>query len=119
MVGAGACWIDGSIYAMIVRDSSSSPIYSTIGQAYAASHTRAFNSLGCNSAAMASSLQLGLGEMTGYSTSAAGFPSNMQAALAYGADVGGKPGADAWALFMSRSAKPSYAAEPQFAIVPR
>lgn len=119
MVGAGACWIDGSIYAMIVRDSSTSPIYSTIGQAYTASHTAAFNALGCNSAQMAANLQLSVGEMTGYSSSAAGYPSNMQAALAYGADVGGKAGTDAWTQFMARTVKPSYAAEPQFAIVPR
>ena len=45
MTGAGYCWIDGSIYALKVRDSVSSPIYSTIGQAYAASHTSAFNAL--------------------------------------------------------------------------
>ena len=69
MVGAGTCWIDGAIYAMIVRDSATSPIYSTIAQAYAASHTPEFNALACNSAEMAANLQLRVGEMTGYSSS--------------------------------------------------
>jgi hypothetical protein len=119
MVGADVCWIDGSMYAMTVRDTSSSPIYSTIGQAYKASNTAEFNALACNSPQMAASLQVSVGEMVGYSTSPTGYPSNMQAALAFGADVGGKSGTDAWTLFMTRMNKPSYAAQPQFAIVPR
>jgi hypothetical protein len=119
MTGAGACWIEGAIYSMIIRDSATSPVYASIGQAYRASHTAEFNLLGCNSVAMAASFQLKLGEMTGYSPSAMGYPSNMQPALAFGADVGGTAGGAAWAQFMARSNKPNYASEPQFAIVPR
>jgi hypothetical protein len=59
------------------------------------------------------------GDMGGYPSAVAGFPSNMQPALAYAANVGGKPGRKAWARFMGRSVKPDYGHGPQFAIVPR
>ena len=119
MVGAGYCWIDGSIYAMKVRDSAASPFYATIGQAYTESHTSAFNALACASAEMAAALGLKVGEMTGYSSANTGYPSNMQPALAYSANSGAANGALAWQQFMQRTVKPNYAAGPQFAIVPR
>lgn len=119
MVGAGACWTDGSIYSMVVRDSNTSPYYSTIKQAYDASHTPEFLALPCGGTAMAASLSLSVGEMTGFSSYDAGFPSNMQPALAYSADVGGAEGKSAWTVFMGRSVKPNYGLSPQFAIVPR
>jgi hypothetical protein len=68
---------------------------------------------------MAAALKLSVGEMPGYSSAASGFPSNMQPALAFAADVGGDAGRKAWAQFMARSVKPNYGAGPQFAIVPR
>ncbi|QOY96472.1 hypothetical protein IM543_01690 [Massilia sp. UMI-21] len=123
MVGQGACYIKGAMYEMMVRDSSSSPFYTSIGQAFSASNElemgAAFNELLCGSAEMATALKLKVGEMTGYSSSATGFPSNMQPALAYAADVGGTDGAKAWTVFMSRTVKPNYSLDPQFAIVPR
>jgi len=119
MVAPGACWIDGSIYSMKIRASETSPFFSTMGDAYKASHDDAFNTLACGSSAMASSLGLKVGEMTGYSSGVAGYPSNMQPALAYGAEVGGAAGKQAWEQFMKRSVKPNYSSSPQFAIVPR
>jgi hypothetical protein len=119
MTGAGSCWITAAMYSMIIRDSQTSPIYSTIGEAFRASQTAAFNALACNSPEMAASLGLKVGEMTGYSSEVAGYPSNMQPGLAYAADVNGAAGKAAWTLFMSRSVKPNYALAPQFAIVPR
>jgi hypothetical protein len=119
MTGAGACWIDGAIYTLTIRDSATSPIYSTIGQAYAASHTSIFDALQCAGAEMATALKLKVGEMTGYSSAATGYPSNMQPALAYSADALGQQGKDAWSVFMARSVKPNYGTAPQFAIVPR
>lgn len=119
MTGKGACWIDAAIYNLKVRDTATSPLYTTIGQAYAASHTAAFNALACASTAMANSLQLQVGEMTGYSLMGTGFPSNMQPALAYSADSGRTGGAAAWDVFAARSVKPDYSTGPQFAIVPR
>lgn len=119
MVGAGACWIDGAIYAMKVRDSASAPLYPTIEQAYRASHTPEFLALPCGGTAMAASLKLAQGEMTGFSTTPIGFPSNMQPALAYAAGAAGDKGRKAWERFMARSVKPDYGLGPQFAIVPR
>jgi hypothetical protein len=119
MTAPGACWISAAMYQMIVRDTATSPMYGNMAQAYKASSTTALNALACGSAEMAANLQLKVGEMTGYSSSATGYPSNLQPALAYSAGAGGQGGRDAWALFMSRSVKPNYGAEPQFAIIPR
>lgn len=119
MVAPGACWIDASIYQMTIRSSSTSPIYGSMAEAYRASHTADFNSLACASSAMATSLKLKVGEMTGYSSAISGYPSNMQPALAYSASVSGAAGKQAWEQFMQRSVKPNYATGPQFAILPR
>ena len=119
MTASGACWIDGSIYSMRVRDSATSPLYESMAEAYENSHTADFNLLACGSSAMASALKLKVGEMTGYSSGSAGYPSNMQPALAYAASVGGAAGKQAWDQFMKRSVKPDYSSAPQFAIVPR
>jgi hypothetical protein len=93
-------------------------MYTTWAQVSKASRTATFNSLECGSAAMASFLGLKVGEMTGYSTSPMGYPSNMQPALAYGASLS-TTGMSAWTKFMARSVKPDYRSSPQFAIVPR
>ncbi len=124
MVGAGTCYIRGAMYSMLIRDSETSPFYTTIGQAFqvsdAAELGASFASLQCGSAAMGTALgNLKAGEMTGYSAAYAGYPSNMQPALAYAADIGGADGAKAWEVFMSRTVKPNYATGPQFDIVPR
>jgi hypothetical protein len=119
MTAPGACWIDGSIYALNVRASSASPYYTTMAEAYTASHTSVFNTLACGSSAMATALKLKVGEMTGYSDVVIGYPSNMQPALAYAADALGDSGKSAWTMFMNRSVKPNYGLGAQFAIVPR
>ena len=104
---------------MKVRDSATAPLYATIGQAFKASIAANVAATACASTAMATALSLQLGEMTGYASETIGFPSNMQPALAYAADVGGLAGANAWGVFKARSVKPNYALGPQFAIVPR
>jgi hypothetical protein len=119
MNGKGACWIQGAIYALKVRDTATSPFYTGIGQAWRASQPQTLLATGCASVEMAQSLGLRVGEMTGYSGSEAGYPSNMQPALAYAADVGGYNGAAAWTAFSNRSVKPNYGLGPQFAIIPR
>jgi hypothetical protein len=119
MTAPGSCWIDGAAYAMAVRSSNSSQLYSTMAEVYAANHTADFLALSCGSAAMATYLNLKVGEMTGYSDFAMGYPSNMQPALAYAADVGGNAGKQAWVQFMARTVKPVYNALPEFAIIPR
>jgi len=119
MTGQGVCWIHGAMYSMNVRDSSAAPFYSTIGEAYRASLPAEQREPACAGAGMAAALKLRVGEMTGYSASESGYPSNMQPALAYAADVLGEAGRKAWQQFMARSVKPDYGKGPQFAIVPR
>jgi hypothetical protein len=119
MLDRDACWIDGAIYAMKLRASANGPVFGSIGEAWRASRKPELEGLACGSAEMAAALKLKVGEMTGYSSSETGFPSNMQPALAYAADAGGDAGRKAWAAFMVRSVKPDYGAGPQFAIVPR
>jgi hypothetical protein len=118
MVGAGACWIDGAIYSMKVRDSASGAVYGTIEEAYKASHSSDILNLQCGSAAMATAFGLKVGEMKGYSDSTEGYPSNMQPALAYAASTG-QAGKSAWAVFAARTVKPDYGTSPQFAVIPR
>ncbi|MES2072213.1 MAG: hypothetical protein V4488_17790 [Pseudomonadota bacterium] len=120
MTAPGFCWIDGAIYNLNIKDSgTSTTYYKTVTEAYQATETSALTSLVCNSPAMATLLNLKLGEMVGYSSSNTGFPSNMQPALAYGAKSSAAAGADAWKIFMARSVKPDYSTGPQFAIIPR
>jgi hypothetical protein len=119
MVGSGACWVDGAIYQMTVRASNTSAYYGSIGEAYRASHDSVFQALACGTSAMATALGLKVGEMTGFSSSVVGYPSNMQPALAYAAGAAGTSGKSAWNQFLARSVKPDYTSGPQFAIVPR
>jgi hypothetical protein len=119
MTDPGICWIDAALYTLNLRDSNTSPMYATMDQAWKTSRETAFTSLSCNSTEMAAYLKLKVGEMTGYASSTAGYPSNMQPALAYGVDAGVPNAAAGWARFAARSAKPNYGLSPQFAIVPR
>lgn len=119
MTAPGACWIKAAMYRMVVRDTATAPVYATMAQAYQSSVPPELHAMACGSAEMAANLQLRVGEMTGYSSESTGYPSNLQPALAYSARAGGPSGSAAWALFMSRSVKPNYAAQPQFAIMPR
>ena len=93
-------------------------MYSTWAQVSKASRTATFNSLTCGSAEQAAFLKLKVGEMTGYSDSPMGYPSNMQPALAYSVGVNAS-GKAAWNKFMGRTVKPDYRSSPQFAIIPR
>ena len=119
MTDPGICWIDGALYSMTVRTSSTSPFFTTMKQAADLSQSQTFRSLACGSAEQAAFLKLKVGEMTGFSSSAMGYPSNMQPALAYAVGVSGTSGQAAWSKFMSRSVKPDYRPAPQFAILPR
>lgn len=119
MTATDACWITGAAYSLKVRDSATSPFYASMGQAWHATNPATLAALPCASADMAAALKLKVGEMTGYSYSNTGFPSNMQPALAYAADAGGADGAAAWAIFAARSVKPDYRRGPQFAVLPR
>ena len=119
MTAPGTCWVSGAIYALLVRPSANAPFFTSMEQAYKASLPPAVTSQPCDSPGMAQALKVKNGEMTGYASGPTGFPSNMQPALAYAADVGGAAGREAWRRFMARSVKPDYGTAPQFAIVPR
>lgn len=119
MVDRGYCWILASDYNLKVRDSITSPLYTTMQQAYLATEPAGLTSLACGSADMASYLQLQPGEMVGYSDSVTGFPANMQPAIAYSVNSGIADGVTAWAQFQQRANKPNYGDSAQFAIVPR
>lgn len=127
MISPGFCWIFGGLYSLNVRPSATSALYTSIAQTYSSSLAANYSpalaanlaSLSCASPAMASALQLKAGEMTGYSYSETGYPSNLQPALAYSVDSGAIGAATAWQLFMTRSVKPAYSTGPQFAILPR
>jgi len=119
MVAPGACWVDGASYEMTVRPKDNAPLFTTMAEAYKASHTADILALPCGSPEMAMKFKLRPGSMNNLPDANMGYPSNMQPALAYAADVAGAPGKEAWKLFMARSVKPDYGSAPQFAIVPR
>jgi len=119
MTDPAMCWIDASLYSMNIRESETSPLYTSMAEAVVASQSEGFRALACGSAEMASFLSLKVGEMTGYSSSVAGYPSNMQPALAYAVDARLPNAATGWTRFMARSVKPNYGNSPQFAIIPR
>ena len=119
MTDPAICWIDAAMYSMNLRDSETSPLYTSMAEAVDASLPAELRALTCNSPARAALQKLKVGEMDGYASSSAGYPSNMQPALAYGVDARVPNAAAGWSLFMARPVKPDYGLGPQFAIVPR
>jgi len=119
MTGQGFCWLDAANYNLPVRDEAKAPYFKTIAEVLRANRSPEIAQLPCDSGEMAAALKLKVGEMSGYASSAIGYPSNMQPALAYAADALGEPGRKAWRKFMARGVKPDYSGAPQFAIVPR
>lgn len=118
MIGDGTCWVGSAMYKMSVRATATSPLYTTIAEAFKASEVD-YMTLACGSAEMAAALGIKIGEMDGYATSAMGYPANMQPALAYAATFAGARGISAWTRFEARPVKPIYSRGAQFAIVPR
>jgi hypothetical protein len=118
LVGAGACWNDAAIYSLDVLDQNGT-FYTSIGQAYAASHSATIDALQCNSQGYASAMGIQVNEMANLGPFTMGYPANMQPAVAYAANAGGAQGKAAWAVFANRVNKPDYRYGPQFAIVPR
>jgi hypothetical protein len=143
MTGPAYCWIDGAAYAITIRPTSSSPLFTSFSEAYNATMRKPdgsamINSTGaryldqpCGSQAQAdwrtqydkdnnvTRTPWKAGEMDGYAAFVEGYPSNMQPALAVAATSGIPNAAAAWDTFSKRSVKPNYGDEPQWAIVPR
>jgi hypothetical protein len=119
MTAPGVCWIMGAPYGLTIRNNENSPVYNTLLEGYIRDFGTDLMNLPCNSQAMATKLNVRIGDMGGISDGNMGYPSNMQPALAYSADAGIPNAKTAWNLFMSRTVKPDYSQGAQFAIVPR
>lgn len=126
MTAPGYCWIIGAVYEMKVSPTRDGTPYETFQQAHDVTLSwqkggidASLITTPCAGQEMATYYKLKVGEMTGYSLSATGFPSNMQPALAAAVDSRVTGSDQAWTIFMSRTVKPNYALEPQFAIIPR
>jgi hypothetical protein len=142
MTAPGYCWIEGAAYTLKIRESASLPKFTSFAEVYAANyknetmanddgkamiHPAGLKYLDqpCGSQAQADwrtaagGGQWMNGQMTGYATSAIGYPANMQPALAVAATSGIPDAARAWSTFANRAAKPDYSKAPQWAIIPR
>jgi hypothetical protein len=124
MTAPGFCWIQGSAYALKLRNSRSSPLYDSFAQVWSNSVGKKKKSVKCGSQAMANLYgkhpgQYKAGDMAGYPWSPQGFPSNMQPALAAAVDQGVPHAKEAWRIFMQRTTKPDYSGYPNWDIVPR
>ncbi len=119
MIAPGYCWVHAAPYSLNVRDSSHSDFYGSFKEIYQNLVSVEVNRSECGSEQMANLLGLKTGEMKGYAGEPAGYPANMQPALALAADFFQASGRDAWSVFDSRSIKPDYSVYPNWAIVPR
>lgn len=146
MTASGYCWNDASIYNLAVRDGgATTAFYTTFEQVWRASAPNldgglipsvnskgndyfSFACAGQGQADWKTQMRIDQGityevwgplDMVGYPTSAAGYPSNMQPALAVAAQSGLLSSDQAWRLFINRTKKPDYSVQPQWSIVPR
>ncbi len=119
LTAPGYCWIYAANYSLNLRAVDTGPLYPTWAEIYAANVPAQERTLACGGSAMGQALGLQPGEMVGYSSSAMGYPSNLQPAVAMAAQSGVPDGRAAWDRFMARAVKPDYGPAPQFAIVPR
>lgn len=120
----GYCWLMASGYKLQVRDSRNAPFYKTLDEAYKNTYPTLYG-LDCNSQEYINRLsalkntRYRRGQMSGYAHSATGFPANLQIGLAMATDSGLKNASKAWQIFESRSVKPNYSDNPNFAVEPR
>ena len=143
MMADGYCWIDASVYALMVRPAPNLPYFGSFADAYQATMRNQdaspmIDSTGaryleqpCGSQQQAdwrtqrekdNKTQRApwlAGEMLGHAASPEGFPAHMQPALAAAAATGLPKAREAWTHFIQRPVKPDYSEHPQFAIVPR
>jgi len=115
--GDGFCWVQAPLYQMQVRTNTTSPLFTTIKEVYQANTTLEIASLACGSAELATALSTKVGSMIGHVTPD-GQQADLQPALAYATNANPN-GKSAWAKYDSRQYKPDFAAQPQYAIVPR
>ena len=126
MTAPGYCWIFGAVYRMQIQTADTGELFTTFSEAYTNTINLRYADIAtgllnseCASQEMADLLGQKVGEMTGISHSAEGYPSNMQPALSVAVDSGISNADKAWEIFMGRTVKPDYSSDPQWAIVPR
>lgn len=117
-VAPGMCWLLASNYSWNIKDESG-VLYDSWEKMYKNSVSAPVTATECASQAMADAMGTKIREMSGYSYSNTGFPSNLQPALAYSVNAGIPGAREAWNLFMTRNVLPDYHNSAQFAIVPR
>lgn len=127
MTNPDFCWTEASTYEVQVRDARNSPIYDSLGEAYAKTFPQ-FQGVSCNNREMwavmnkhvkGSAQRYAKDVMVGYPHSPTGFVANFQVGLAAAVGSNVPNAAVAWQRFTQRSIKPNYAWAPQFAVVPR
>lgn len=116
----GFCWTEASVYALQIKPARGADFFSSLDEAYQATLPN-LAGLKCDSQTYHNYMNppTQIGEMEGYSSSPAGFPSNMQPALAASVDRGVDKSDKAWEIFDHRSVQPRYNNYPNWAIVPR
>lgn len=134
LTAPGYCWISGGIYRLAVADSgpktptstsstfSDAFMYTDLATAYENSVPENIRNTECGSEAMANAFgsYLKAGEMTGYSPSAQGYTSILQAAVASAVDAGIPNAQEAWNVINNRVNKADFGkVGPEFAIIPR
>jgi hypothetical protein len=123
------CWIQGAPYQMVVNNQTTGTALASFADAWAPTlqmlypnNYQTILASACGSKEMATAFGLAEGEMRGYSTDPTGFVAQMGAALAIAVEQR-IPNADlAWQRYNNRIkpiSRESYAANPQWAIVPR
>lgn len=142
------CWISATNYAMRIRNSSNDAIFSSFKDVYkytvpvkvrtcGALTSEALTAMAeslrseaegklaancqCNSREMVANYEgiKKIGEMIGYSDSPAGYPANLQPALAIINDYKAPLAKESWAVFNGRTVKPDYVPFPVWSIIPR
>lgn len=113
------CWNMAAAYRLQIATAKGQPMFQTIKEVYDTWYGPEYGHLACNSPEMAAKLSTEVGAIPGWERSPAGFPSNLQPAIAVAADSGTRDGKKAWERFINRSVKPDYTGYPNWAIVPR
>lgn len=143
MTAPGFCYTEGASYFLQLRPTPEAPVYKTFAELYQGHFGsgerlvddeniklvhpkgKSYFDQQCGSQAQADwrsaagRYKWTKGRMVGYSNSTAGYPSNMQPALAIAAATNIPNAQLAWQRFSERSVKPDYSMSPEWAIIPR
>ncbi|WP_423821982.1 hypothetical protein V5738_16855 [Salinisphaera sp. SPP-AMP-43] len=117
---SGFCWLKAGVYKLQIRPTRGADYFSTLDEAYKATMPQMVG-FDCDSQSYRNHLndRPQANEMTGYPDSPAGYPSNLQPALAASVDRGLDKSQKAWELFDTRAVQPRYNNYSNWAIIPR